>query len=48
MGLRLWGMDELPFCPAPKGSSASPTSLRARWRISVHISSTVEPMAAQA
>ena len=47
-GLRLWGMDELPFCPAAKGSSASPTSVRARWRISVHMSSMVAPIDAQA
>ncbi len=48
MGLRLCGMDELPFWPAPKGSSASPSSLRARCLISVHMSSMVAPMDAQA
>ena len=37
MGLRLWGMAELPFCPARNGSAASPTSVRWRWRISVAI-----------
>ena len=34
-GLRLCGMAELPFCPAANGSSASPTSVRCRWRTSV-------------
>ena len=47
-GLRLCGMAELPFWPAPNGSSTSPTSLRARWRISVAISSIVAPTDAQA
>ena len=28
-------MAELPFCPTANGSSASPTSVRCRWRISV-------------
>ncbi len=34
-GLRLWGIAELPFCPAWKNSSASRTSERWRWRTSV-------------
>ena len=34
-GLRLCGMAEEPFCPAEKYSSASRTSVRCRWRISV-------------
>ena len=34
-GLRLCGMAEEPFWPAEKYSSASPTSVRCRWRISV-------------
>ena len=33
-GLRLCGIAELPFCPAPKDSSASRTSVRCRWRTS--------------
>jgi hypothetical protein len=28
IGFRLWGIAELPFCPAVKGSSASRTSVR--------------------
>ena len=35
IGLRLCGMDEEPFWPASNGSSASSTSVRCRWRISV-------------
>ena len=34
-GLRLCGIDELPFWPSEKNSSASRTSVRCRWRISV-------------
>ena len=34
MGFFLWGMADEPFCPLPKASAASPTSLRCRWRIS--------------
>src|ERR1700710_2389213 len=34
-GLRLCGIEELPFCPSEKNSSASRTSVRCRWRISV-------------
>ena len=34
-GLRLCGMAEEPFCPSEKCSSASSTSVRCRWRISV-------------
>ena len=34
-GLRLCGMADEPFWPAEKNSSASRTSLRCRWRISV-------------
>ena len=33
-GLRLCGIAELPRCSPPKGSSASRTSVRCRWRIS--------------
>ena len=34
-GLRLCGIAEEPFCPGEKYSSASRTSVRCRWRISV-------------
>ena len=34
-GLRLCGIAEEPFWPSEKNSSASSTSLRCRWRISV-------------
>ena len=33
-GLRLWGMAEDPICLSVKGSSASRTSVRCRWRTS--------------
>src|ERR1700735_3828696 len=39
-GLRLCGIDEEPFWPAEKYSSASRTSVRCRWRISVASRST--------
>ncbi len=39
-GLRLCGMAEEPFCPSEKNSSASSTSVRCRWRISVASRST--------
>ncbi len=35
IGLRLCGMAEEPFWPGAKYSSASRTSVRCRWRISV-------------
>ena len=35
IGLRLWGIAELPFCPAVNASSASRTSVRWRCRSSV-------------
>ena len=35
IGLRLWGIALEPFWPTPNGSWTSPTSVRARWRISV-------------
>ena len=34
MGFFLWGMADEPFCPLPKASAASPTSLRCKCRIS--------------
>ena len=34
-GLRLWGMDEEPVWPAPKGSSSSCNSVRCNALISV-------------
>ncbi len=40
-GLRLCGMAEEPFCFSLKNSSASRTSVRCRWRISVAILSSV-------
>src|SRR6202045_4877056 len=39
-GLRLCGIAEEPFWPSEKNSSASSTSLRCRWRISVASRST--------
>ena len=39
-GLRLCGIAELPRCSPPKGSSASRTSVRCRWRISSAICSS--------
>ena len=47
-GFRLCGIAEEPFCPAAKGSSASPTSLRARSRTSRANCSIVVPIAAHA
>ena len=41
-GLRLCGMAEEPFWPSEKNSSASSTSVRCRWRISVASRSTEE------
>ena len=34
-GLRLCGIADEPFCPSEKYSSASSTSVRWRWRISI-------------
>ena len=34
-GLRLCGIADEPFCPSEKNSSASSTSVRCRWRISI-------------
>ena len=39
-GLRLCGIAEEPFWPGEKNSSASSTSVRCRWRISVASRST--------
>ncbi len=41
-------MAELPFWPGLNGSSTSPNSLRAMWRTSVAMDSTVVPTEAQA
>ena len=41
-GLRLCGIAEEPFWPSEKNSSASSTSVRCRWRISVARRSTDE------
>ena len=46
IGLRLWGIALLPFWPARKGSSASRTSVRWRWRISVANRSSPAPASA--
>ena len=48
MGFRLWGIALEPFCPLPKGSKASPTSVRWRCRTSVAIRSIVHPRRASA
>ena len=48
IGLRLWGMAELPFWPTSNGSSASSTSERCRWRISVASRSMEEATTARA
>ena len=46
-GLRLWGMEEEPWRPLSKGSSASSTSVRCRWRISVANLSREDPITAR-
>ena len=47
IGLRLWGIALEPFCcPARKGSSASRTSVRCRWRTSVASRSRPAPASA--
>ena len=45
-GLRLCGMADDPFCFSLKNSSASRTSVRWRWRISVAILSRVQAITA--
>ncbi len=47
-GLRLCGMADEPFWPGSNGSSASSTSVRCRWRISVARRSTEEATTARA
>ena len=47
-GFRLWGIALEPFCPSANGSCTSRTSVRARWRISVAIASSVEAVIASA
>ena len=47
MGLRLWGMAELPFWPLRKGSSASRVSVFWRLRISVAMRSHVAAVVAR-
>ena len=47
-GLRLCGIEELPFWPSEKNSSASRTSVRCRWRISVARFSTEAAVMASA
>ena len=46
-GFFLWGMAELPFCPEVKGSWASRTSVRWRWRTSSAIFSRVAAVRAR-
>ena len=47
IGLRLWGIALEPFCcPERNGSSASRTSVRCRWRISVASRSSPAPASA--
>ena len=48
IGLRLWGIALEPFCPAPNGSRASETSVRARWRSSTENRSNPAPATATA
>ena len=49
IGLRLWGIADEPFwVPARNGSSASRTSVRCRWRISVAKRSSPAPASATA
>jgi len=45
-GLRLCGIAELPRCSPPNGSSASRTSVRCKWRISMAIFSSVAAISA--
>ena len=45
-GLRLCGMEEEPFWPSEKNSSASSTSVRCRCRISIASRSIDEAMTA--
>src|SRR5450759_4697721 len=47
-GLRLCGMADEPFCFSLKYSSASRTSVRCRWRISVAILSSLDAITASA
>ena len=46
IGLRLCGIAEEPFWPARKGSCASRTSVRCRWRSSVAKRSSPAPASA--
>ena len=48
IGFRLCGIAEEPFCSAEKYSSASRTSVRCRWRISVANFSTLAASSARA
>ena len=48
IGLRLCGIADEPFCRRPNGSSTSPTSVRARCRISVAKRSSEEATSASA
>ena len=47
IGLRLWGMAELPFWPLAKFSSTSSTSVRCKLRISVEKRSREVPTSAR-
>ena len=46
IGLRLWGMAELPFWPARNGSISSPISVCWRLRTSVAMRSSEPPVMA--
>ena len=46
IGLRLWGIAELPFWPARNGSISSPISVCCRLRISVAKRSSEPPVTA--
>ena len=48
IGLRLCGMADEPFWPGSNGSSASSTSVRCRWRISIARRSIEEATTARA
>ena len=48
IGFFLWGIADDPFCPLPKASIASPTSVRCQWRTVIAMRSTAVPSRASA